>query len=288
VCTRPLEAPVVGAYVWGLSDRDVESLLAEAGLGHISKSAETDLRRDWETRHRDRSWADMREHVREGWDETLRLREEQLVASKERVRTGQVEIGKRVVEEKKTMEVPVTREEVVVERRPVNRPSDTPVGADADRTIEVPVTEERVDVEKRTVVREEIGVKKQVRQETVPISGTVRREEAVIEKKGDVPMAGQGAGVARRTWESEAPHFRQHWQSDLGSKGRWEEYEPYYRYGFDQYNSGPWSGRPWREVEPELRRDWSVSHSNQSWDVASNPIEHAWHHLNGTPHTHTR
>jgi uncharacterized protein (TIGR02271 family) len=219
VCTRPLEAPVVGAYVWGLSDRDVESLLAEAGLGHISKSAETDLRRDWETRHRDRSWADMREHVREGWDETLRLREEQLVASKERVRTGQVEIGKRVVEEKKTMEVPVTREEVVVERRPVNRPSDTPVGADADRTIEVPVTEERVDVEKRTVVREEIGVKKQVRQETVPISGTVRREEAVIEKKGDVPMAGQGAGVARRTWESEAPHFRQHWQSDLGSKG---------------------------------------------------------------------
>src|SRR4030095_14821021 len=77
--------------------------------------AETDLLRDWETRHRDRSWADMREHVREGWDETLRLREEHLVATKERVQTGQVEIGKRVVEEKKTMEVPVTREEVIVE-----------------------------------------------------------------------------------------------------------------------------------------------------------------------------
>ncbi len=36
--TRPLEALIIGAYVRGLSDRDVESLIAEAGLGTISKS----------------------------------------------------------------------------------------------------------------------------------------------------------------------------------------------------------------------------------------------------------
>jgi len=33
VRTRPLEALVIGAYVRGLSDRDIESLAAEAGLG---------------------------------------------------------------------------------------------------------------------------------------------------------------------------------------------------------------------------------------------------------------
>jgi transposase-like protein len=36
--TRPLEALVIGAYVRGLSDRDIESLLEEAGLASISRS----------------------------------------------------------------------------------------------------------------------------------------------------------------------------------------------------------------------------------------------------------
>ncbi len=36
--TRPLEAMVVGAFVRGLSMRDVESLCQEAGLGKLSKS----------------------------------------------------------------------------------------------------------------------------------------------------------------------------------------------------------------------------------------------------------
>jgi uncharacterized protein (TIGR02271 family) len=212
--------------------------------------------------------------------DTVKLREEQLQVNKERVKTGEVEIGKRVVEERKSMEVPVSREEVVIERRPVNRPSDTPITGDT-RSIEVPITEERVNVEKQTFVREEIGVQKRVEQDTVPVSGTVRREEAVINKTGAAHMPGQD-------WNSYMPTFRQHWQTNFGSKGRWEEYEPMYRYGFDQFNTGRWSGRSWSDVEPEFRRDWSTRYPNQSWDVASNPIRHAWDHLTSTPHTHTR
>ena len=41
--TRPLEALVIGAYVRGLSDRDIESLAAEAGLGTISRTAVSDI-----------------------------------------------------------------------------------------------------------------------------------------------------------------------------------------------------------------------------------------------------
>ena len=37
--TRPLEALVIGAFVRGLSTRDIESLATEAGLGHISRTA---------------------------------------------------------------------------------------------------------------------------------------------------------------------------------------------------------------------------------------------------------
>lgn len=36
--TRPLEVLIIGAYVRGLSDRDIESLLEEAGLGKVSRS----------------------------------------------------------------------------------------------------------------------------------------------------------------------------------------------------------------------------------------------------------
>jgi putative transposase len=38
VRTRPLEALIIGGYVRGLSDRDIESLMQEAGLGQVSKS----------------------------------------------------------------------------------------------------------------------------------------------------------------------------------------------------------------------------------------------------------
>jgi putative transposase len=50
--TRPLEALVIGAYVRGLSDRDIESLLREAGLGSLSRSAASRVCQDLRERYR--------------------------------------------------------------------------------------------------------------------------------------------------------------------------------------------------------------------------------------------
>ena len=44
--TRPLEALVIGAYVRGLSDRDIEDLAREAGLGQLSRSSVSRLCRE--------------------------------------------------------------------------------------------------------------------------------------------------------------------------------------------------------------------------------------------------
>lgn len=52
VRTRPLEALVIGAYVRGLSDRDIESLAREAGLGHISRTAVSTICRELRDRYR--------------------------------------------------------------------------------------------------------------------------------------------------------------------------------------------------------------------------------------------
>ena len=52
VRTRPLEALVIGAYVRGLSDRDIESLAREAGLGTISKTTVSTICRELRDRYR--------------------------------------------------------------------------------------------------------------------------------------------------------------------------------------------------------------------------------------------
>lgn len=52
VRTRPLEALVIGAYVRGLSDRDLEGLLQEAGLGRLSKSSASRICQELRARYR--------------------------------------------------------------------------------------------------------------------------------------------------------------------------------------------------------------------------------------------
>jgi uncharacterized protein (TIGR02271 family) len=117
----------------------------------------------------------------------LRLRAEQLDVSKNKVQTGEVNIHKEIVEEQKTINVPVSREEVVIERRSVNNDSSsTPIGA--DETIRIPVSEEQVDVRKNTVVTGEVDVHKREIQGTEQVKDTVKREEARIDKTGNVKV----------------------------------------------------------------------------------------------------
>jgi uncharacterized protein (TIGR02271 family) len=201
--------------------------------------------------------------------ETLQLREEELQARKQEVETGRVRLGKEVVEEQKTLEVPVSREELTIERHAVERrPADTPIGAAEQETIRVPVREERVEVEKTPVVYEEVGVGKREVTETQQVSETVRREEARLERQGDVEVRG---------WDEAMPRYRQRWQQRPGSSGgRWEEAEPAYRYGYDLRNRPEYRGRRWDEVEPDVRRDWERRNPNTPWDRARDRIRETW------------
>jgi uncharacterized protein (TIGR02271 family) len=70
--------------------------------------------------------------------------EEELQARKQTVDTGRVSLGKEIVEEQRTMDVPVAREEVTIERHPVDRrPADSPIDASESDTIRVPVSTSR-------------------------------------------------------------------------------------------------------------------------------------------------
>lgn len=252
---------------------------------------EPDLRRNWETRYPSTPWDRMREAIRDAWDRragtartdrddtevsgadlvgqrAVQLREEELRVEKRPVETGQVIVGKEVVEQQRTVDVPVTREEVTVERQPVERrPSDRPI-EETSRTIEVPVRDEQVEVEKRPVVYEEVGVGTRQVTDTQSVSGTVRREEARIERQGEADVRG---------WDEAMPTYRQRWQQRRGtSQGRWEEYEPSYRYAYEMRSRPENRGRSFEDVETSMRSDWQRRYPNSPWDRARENIREAW------------
>lgn len=120
-------------------------------------------------------------------EQRVRLREEQLQASKQSVETGSVGLHKDVVSEQQSVDVPVTHEEVYIERRPgTGQPSDAPIGD--EETYRVPVREEQVTTSKQTVDRGEVAIGKRPVQETKRVTDTVRREEAHVERQGDVDV----------------------------------------------------------------------------------------------------
>lgn len=132
-------------------------------------------------------------------EESLRLHEERLQVDKHETQRGEIRVEKEVVEEPRSVDVSVSHDEVIIERRPVvdgEVELDSRYGNDAtafredDETIRIPITEERVEVTKKPVVTEEIILKKREVVENETIHETVKREEVHFEKEGDIDVKG--------------------------------------------------------------------------------------------------
>jgi uncharacterized protein (TIGR02271 family) len=136
-----------------------------------------------------------------GADQRLQLRGEMLRTYKERVGTGEVRLRKEVVSENRNINVPVSREEVVIERVAADQ-AGTISGNVGDigegKEIRIPVSEERVRVEKQPVVTGEVRVGKRAVQDSQNVNETVRREELRVEKEGDVNVADDVASTSKR------------------------------------------------------------------------------------------
>jgi uncharacterized protein (TIGR02271 family) len=101
------------------------------------------------------------------------------------------------VEEEKTIKVPVRREEVYVEKRPVQdkeavssenaagETSDTAFKEESEE-IRIPIREEEIEISKKPVVTEEVVVGKKVYEDTEEKVEKVKKEEAKIDEKGVV------------------------------------------------------------------------------------------------------
>jgi uncharacterized protein (TIGR02271 family) len=99
------------------------------------------------------------------------------------VETGRVRIRKVVREREEVVDPPLTRDEVVVERIPINRVVEGPVSVRSEEdTLIIPLLEEVLVVEKRLLLKEELRITKRSVETHAPQRVTLRREEAVVER----------------------------------------------------------------------------------------------------------
>ncbi|MDU2058770.1 MAG: PRC and DUF2382 domain-containing protein [Dermabacter sp.] len=134
--------------------------------------------------------ADRREAGDVNDEQKITLHEEQVNVGTEKVETGRVRLRKHVVTETKTVEVPVEREEFVVERTPATgTATDAPLGEDE---VEVSISEERPVVNKETVATEDVRVGTRTVQDTEKVATDVAHEEVAVDgvdaegnRKGD-------------------------------------------------------------------------------------------------------
>ncbi|MCT8136481.1 YsnF/AvaK domain-containing protein [Anaerobacillus sp. CMMVII] len=113
----------------------------------------------------------------------LDLREEELDIHKNRVETGDVVLHKDIIEEEQVVNVPVSHDQVVIERRAVDRQPTTEPITD-EETVHIPVTAETVEVGKHTVVTGEISAHKRSVEETQQVRDVLHKEVADVETQG--------------------------------------------------------------------------------------------------------
>jgi uncharacterized protein (TIGR02271 family) len=124
---------------------------------------------------------------RAGLEEELRVQrsEEELRASVRERGAGQVNVKKSVRTEREVVRVPKRREEVDIERVPVEGEAREASGAtEADigeDEVVVQVFEEEVVVTKRVVLKEEIRLRKRVIEDEEAVEVDLRKEEVEVD-----------------------------------------------------------------------------------------------------------
>jgi uncharacterized protein (TIGR02271 family) len=99
------------------------------------------------------------------------------------VKTGRVRIRKMLHEHEEIVDPPLWRDEVVIERVPINRVIDEPMAAGSEGdTLIIPVLEEVFVIEKRLLLKEEVRITKHQVETHRPQRVILRREEAAVER----------------------------------------------------------------------------------------------------------
>jgi uncharacterized protein (TIGR02271 family) len=108
--------------------------------------------------------------------------QEELEVGKRKVETGVTRVQKTVHEREEVIDQPLVKEEVQVERVPINRYVEGPVPVrEEDGVTIVPLLEEVLVVEKKLMLKEELRITKRTKTVRDPQRVILRSEEALVE-----------------------------------------------------------------------------------------------------------
>ncbi|HJY45095.1 MAG TPA: YsnF/AvaK domain-containing protein, partial [Propionibacteriaceae bacterium] len=158
-------------------DRDVDDSVAPR----------SDAAADYERSDRDDTTVG-RDVSGQATDDAMTLSEEQVRVGTQTEEVGRARLRKYVVTENVTQTVPVTREEVRVEREPITEANrdEALSGPDlSEQEHEVVLHEERPVVEKQTVPVERVRLDTETVTDQVTVSEEVRKEELDTDLDGD-------------------------------------------------------------------------------------------------------
>lgn len=174
-----------------LNDRDRNAAAGTAGTAGVAGAAVgRDGDRDLNDRDRGlvdqdrRDVADRDRDLTDRDDASVVRHEEQLKVGTQERETGRARLRKYVVTDHETVDVPVEREEVSVERTPI-RDGQARTGTIGEEEVEVSLHEERPVVEKEAVAVEEVGLNKETVRDTQRVEADVRKEQVDVETGND-------------------------------------------------------------------------------------------------------
>lgn len=179
------DAPRVDAEQGHLSQDEEAELYSHYGLDYSEDESDSglpDTSRQTETRDADADSAGTVGHDTSGptTDDAMTRSEEQLKVGTQTREAGRARLRKHIVTEEKTVTVPVTREEVTIEREPItdaNRDEAMAGPEISEEEHEVVLHEERPVVEKETVAVERVKLGKQTITDEEQVTESVRKEQ---------------------------------------------------------------------------------------------------------------
>ena len=183
------------------TDRDRNAAAAGvAGTAAGERHADHDAAdRDRLAADRDRTAVDQDRRVAAGEDASVVRHEERLNVGTQEREAGHARLRKYVVTDHETVDVPVEREEVTVERTPLNgTEAHAGTGRIGEEEVDVTLHEERPVVEKEAVAVEEVGLNKQTVRETQRVEADVRKEQVDVETDVDRDDLGRNGEAPRR------------------------------------------------------------------------------------------
>ena len=196
---------------------------------------------------------------------------EELKIGKRQILRGGVRVYSRVVEQPVAENINLREEHVRVDREPVNRPvAGSGLQPGRDQVIEVQEFVEEPVVSKEARVVEEIRVRKEATERTETVRETVRRTEVRVE---DLDSGLNDA-------------YRRDFQTNYAaSGGRYEDYEPAYRYGYEMANDPRYQNRNFGEIESDLRADYGRRYPDSTWERMKNAVRYGWDRVTGKTRT---